>query len=372
MTTLSEEEFYLLALNSVEGIGAIRANLLLNKFETSKNIFEINSKEIKSNKQSIPEKIIDQILSKTTLKNAEEEINFCQKNNIDIVTIHSKEYPSRLKFMEDRPLILFKKGNIYPNIKKTIAIVGTRKSTEYGHKFLENFFAELASVQDLAVISGLAHGIDYKGHSLSIEHKIPTIAVMGLALNKIYPSQNTNLAKNILKENGGWLTETNSTDKTTQGVFPRRNRIIAGLSDVLFVVETDVKGGSVITAHLANEYSKEVFALPGRITDAQSRGCNDLIQKNLAQIVNSPSDIIDFMNWQSASNKKISKAIEIDFEGSANQKKVLDLIRVHPKIELEKISNDSQIPHSQLVEILLELELEGWIHTLPGNKYELI
>ncbi len=370
--TLSEEDFYLLALNSVEGIGSIRANILLNKFETSKNIFDAKFSKTNSDIQSIPSKILDQIISKSTLEAAEREILFCEKHKIEIVTINSSEYPSRLKIMDDKPLVLFKKGSIYPGIKRTIGIVGTRKSTDYGHKFLDNFFEELKSIRDICVISGCAYGIDHKAHSLSIDHKIPTIAVMGLALNKIYPSQNTNLANSILRENGGWMTETNSNDIATQGVFPRRNRIIAGLSDVLLVVETDIKGGSIITAKLANEYNKDVFALPGRVTDAQSRGCNDLIQKNMAQIINSPYDIIDFMNWSTKSNKKLSKTVEIDFLGSVIQKKVLELIRIHPKIDLENIIMKADLSHGQIIETLLELELEGLIRILSGNKYELI
>jgi DNA processing protein len=176
----------------------------------------------------------------------------------------------------------------------------------------------------------------------------------------------------ILNQDGGWLTETTSQDIATQGVFPRRNRIIAGLSDALLVVETDIKGGAVITAHLANDYNREVFALPGRINDPQSRGCNNLIKNNLAHIVNTPYDIIEQMAWGEKTNKNISKAIEIDFEGSSAQKKCLEIIRMYPKIELEKLMFETKFNHSMLVECLLELELEGMIVTLPGNKYELV
>jgi DNA processing protein len=372
MTNLSEEDFYLIALNTVEGIGAIRANLLLDKFTNSKQVFEANRSQISSGTRSIPDKVLNQILTKSTLISAEKEVEFCLKNQIDIISIHNQQYPSRLRFMEDRPLVLYKKGNIHPKIKKTIAIVGTRKSTDYGHRFLDNFFQELTEIKDIAVISGLAYGIDYKAHQLSIDHNIPTIAVMGLALDKIYPAAHTNLAKNILKHDGGWLTETSTHDIATQGVFPRRNRIIAGLSDALLIVETDMKGGAVITAHLANDYNREVFALPGRLNDPQSRGCNNLIKNNLAQIVNSPYDIIEQMGWEEKTNKKISLAIELDFEGPTSQKKCLELIRMNPKIELERLMLETKYSHSELVESLLELELGGLIVALPGNKYELI
>ena len=372
MNELTEEDFYTLALTTIEGIGALRAQQLLARHESAKNIFELNQKVLKSSIQGFPDKIIQKILSKDALKDAEDEISFCNINGIKIISSHNPNYPVRLKALEDRPSILYTKGEVFPHIQKTIAIVGTRKSTDYGHRFLDQLFQDLKSVSNILVVSGLAHGIDHRAHSLALDHDIPTIGVMGIALDKIYPTANHNLAKNILKSGGGWMTETSSKDKTSQGVFPRRNRIIAGLADAVLVVETDIKGGSVITAHMANDYGKDVYALPGRISDAQSRGCNDLIQKNLARIIHQASDIIEEMNWIKKTNKKIPKGIEIDFEGSANQKKILDLIRIHPRIDLERLTFESNLSHSSLVEILLELELENYISTLPGNKYELI
>jgi DNA processing protein len=372
MNELTEEDFYILALTTIEGIGALRAQQLLVRHQSAKNIFQLNQKVLKPSIQGFPDKIIQKILSKDALKDAEDEILFCNKNGIKIISLQNSNYPARLKALEDRPSIIYTKGEIFPQIQKTIAIVGTRRSTDYGHRFLDQFFQELKSVPNILVVSGLAHGIDHRAHSLALEHNIPTIGVMGIALDKIYPTANYNLAKNILKSGGGWMTETSSKDKTSQGVFPRRNRIIAGLADAVLVVETDIKGGSVITAHMANDYGKDVYALPGRISDAQSRGCNDLIQKNLARIIHQPSDIIEEMNWIKKTNKKIPKGIEIDFEGSANQKKILDLIRIHPRIDLERLTLESNLSHSILVEILLELELENYISTLPGNKYELI
>lgn len=372
MEGLTEEEYYLLALGSIEGIGAIRANSLLQKFQTAKAVFDAPKAAFYQGKSTIlPVKIIQDILSKSSFQRADEEMKFCKKNDIDIRTIYSKEYPARLRTMEDRPLLIYKRGNIHPHTQKTLAIVGTRKSTEYGHKFLESLFQNLKELNNIAVISGLAIGIDYKAHQLALEHNIPTIGVMGLALDRIYPSGNNNLAKSILSANGGWLTETSSRDKITQGVFPRRNRIIAGMSDAILVVETDVEGGAVITAQFGNEYNKEVYALPGRINDPQSRGCNELIYNNLASIVSSPNTIIDSMNWESSATMKKPKVIEIDFEGSEHEKKVLDTIRKFPKIELEKLSTEADLPHSKLVEVLLGLELDNWIVALPGNKYEL-
>ena len=366
------EEFYLLALQSIDGLGPIKSNLLLSGFTKASEIFQTSPKELRTRWKGLGEKVIQQIIDMSSFQKAEKELEFCSKNGIDIVSTQSENYPARLKHLPDKPLVLFKKGNIFPKIKKTLAIVGTRKSTDYGHRYLERFFDELKELKDICVISGLALGIDQKAHSLSVKHNIPTLAVMGLGLGTIYPSQNTNLAKEILSKGGGWMTETSSQDKTAQGVFPRRNRLIAGLCDALLVIETDIKGGSVITAQLANDYNKDVFALPGRFSDAQSKGCNNLIQKNIASLVNLPTDLIETMSWNTSSNKKTPQSIEIDFEGSAAQKKILETIRVHPQIELENLLAKTELEHSQLVENVLELELEGLISTLPGNKYELI
>lgn len=369
---ISEVDFHIMALQAIDGLGPIKANLLLKGFHQPMDLFRASRKDLKTKCPAINEDILKQIIDKQTFNEVETELKFCEKHKIEVVTFYNETYPVRLHLLEDKPLVLYKRGDLLPKVKRSLAIVGTRKSTEYGHKFLEQLFNELKEIKNLAIISGLAMGIDQKAHALSVKNNIPTLAVMGLSLDKIYPAQNTNLAKSILEAEGGWISETSSQSKTSQGVFPRRNRLIAGLCDGLVVVETDMKGGSVITAMLANDYGKDVFALPGRISDPQSRGCNDLIKKNLASIVNTPKDLIEAMSWDTHTNKKIPKTLELDFEGTSMQKNVLDVIRKTPKIELEKLLFQSQLEHGQLVETLLELELQGMINTLPGNKYELI
>jgi len=369
---ISQEDFYLMALQAIDGLGPIKSNMLLKGFSKPSEIFKASKRDLKQAAGSLGEDILNQIVKKSSLEEVDIELKFCEKNQIEIISYHSENYPVRLHLMEDKPLVLYKKGNVYPKIKRSLAIVGTRKSTEYGHKFLDQLFDELISIKNLCVISGLALGIDQKAHALCVKHKIPTLAVMGLSLDRIYPAQNTNLAKAILAEDGGWISETSSQSKTSQGVFPRRNRLIAGLCDAILVVETDVKGGSVITALLANDYGKDVFALPGRTTDAQSRGCNDLIKKHLASLVNTPKDMIEAMSWHTYTNKNLPRTLELDFEGTSTQKNVLEVIRKFPKIDWENLMHQAQLDYGQLVEALLELELQGVIHALPGNKYELI
>lgn len=368
--TISNEDYLLLALSFVEGIGVIRAHQLLRHFESIESVYK--AKWIDFAAIGFNKKIVDQIISKSTFQKADTELEFAFKNNIDVLTFNHKDYPARLNLLEDKPMVVYVKGNIHSQIKKSLAIIGTRKSTEYGAKFLEDFFEELKHVQNIAVISGLAMGIDYKAHKLSLKHGVPTIAVMGVSLHSIYPAYHTRMAEEILEQNGGWITETSSQDYTNQGVFPKRNRIIAGMSDALFVVETNVKGGSMITANLGNDYNKDVFALPGRVNDISSKGCNDLIQNNKAHLVNKPLDLLEMMHWTEKTNKKLPITIELDFEGTDLQKKIINMVRNFPKINIEKLSETLNLTSTELAESLVTLELDGILRTLPGNKYEIV
>jgi DNA processing protein len=218
----------------------------------------------------------------------------------------------------------------------------------------------------------LAQGIDSKAHWASIKYEIPTVAVMAISLGQIYPAINKRLSEKILEKNGGWITETSSQETASAGLFPRRNRIIAALSDATFVVETNLKGGSIITAKLANEYHRDVFALPGRYNDNFSKGSNALIQNNQAVLVNSPEDIINYMNWGEKSLRKINPNIEIPFEGSTYQKKVLELIRNTPQINIERLNIEMQNEIGSLAEALVNLELSGYIRSKAGNQYEIV
>ena len=369
--SMDKDDYLLLALSFVDGIGVIRANQLIQHFGSVASVFEAKAIDF-STLSFLNKKIVQQIVEKTSFQKADMELEFALKHGVEILTLNHARYPARLKTLEDKPLVLYAKGNVHPQIKKTLAIIGTRKSTDYGAKFLEDFFEELKSIQDIAVISGLAMGIDYKAHKLCLKHQIPTIAVMGVALHSIYPAYHKSMAEEILATQGGWITETSSQDYINQGVFPKRNRIIAGMSDALFVVETNLKGGSMITANLGNDYNKEVFALPGRINDNASKGCNHLIQTNRALLVNKPTDIPEVMQWKQQTNKNVPMAIELDFNGTALQNKLVNILRNHPKIDIEKLSEYTHLTSSELAESLVTLELDSIIRTLPGNKYELI
>jgi|694.fasta_scaffold62036_2 DNA processing protein len=372
--SLSENEhFLMLALSFVEGIGIHRANQLLANFRSAKNIFDADKLDLAS-QSYLSKNIIAQIQSKDSWKQAEIEIAFAKKNDIKIINYLHPEYPKRLIPLDDKPIVLYKKGNIHSDIKKSLAIVGTRKSSEYGGKFLEHLFEELGSLKSLAIISGMAQGIDYKAHTMAVKKGIPTVGVMGIALNSIFPAAHTKLAKELLEQNGGWITETSSQDKLSPGLFPRRNRIIAAMCDALFVVETNLKGGSMITAQLAMDYNKEIFALPGRYNDSFSKGCNHLIQNNMAALVNTPQDILTYMNWDGSSNKAVPNNIEIDFEGTALQKKLIEIIRKTPKVDIEKLTMlaGDRYTSGEMAEALITMELDGIIRTLPGNKYEIV
>jgi DNA processing protein len=371
MIDKNNEHFNLLGLSFLDGIGIIKANQLLDYFGSATAIFDSKAIDLATS-QILNKKQIQQVLSKETLKFAEIEFEFCDKNKIEILSPLSDEYPKRLNVLEDKPIILFKKGNIHPKVTKSIAIVGTRKSSEYGGRFIELFLEKLKDVPDVITVSGLAQGIDSKAHWASIKYEIPTVAVMAISLGQIYPAINKRLSEQILEKNGGWITETSSQETASAGLFPRRNRVIAALSDATFVVETNIKGGSIITAKLANEYHRDVFALPGRYNDNFSKGSNALIQNNQAILVNSPEDIINYMNWGEKSLRKINPNIEIPFEGSLYQKKVLELIRNTPQINIERLNIEMQNENGSLAEALVNLELNGYIRSKAGNQYEIV
>jgi DNA processing protein len=363
--------FHLLALSLIEGIGNVKINQLLSHFKSAENVFQASKTDFYEVK-GFNISLIEAILSKSTFQQAEEEINFCLQHHLEIITYQDERYPLRLLSLEDRPLILFTKGNIHGKIKKALSIVGTRKSTEYGNKFLEILFDELKTQKDLVTISGLALGVDTKAHGHSIKANIPTLAVMAFPLNKIYPTTNQKLAIEIIEHEGGWITESVSREKMVQGLFPRRNRIIAALCDALLVVETDIKGGSIITANIANDYHKDVYALPGRYQDPHSRGCNYLIKNRKAEMILSVDDFIEDLGWKKSSNKKLNPNLQIEFEGNDEQKFILDIIRRNPGIDVDMLSFQSKKSTSQLAESLIVLELEGIIRTLPGKKYEIV
>ena len=271
--------------------------------------------------------------------------------------------------MLDGPLVLFQKGNVDLKQKKLISIVGTRKITTHGIDFTEKLIADLA-VFNPVIISGFAYGTDITAQKTAIEHKLQTIGCMAHGLNQIYPKVHKKYEKDVLAH-GGFFTDFCSDDAFDRNNFLKRNRIIAGLSEATIVIESAEKGGSLVTAEMANGYNREVFAVPGRHSDKMSIGCNNLIKKQQAMLMTSAADLIYMLNWDIENKPKVRQT-QLFVELNEEEKIVVEAMKSLQKTELDPLALNCNIPTSKLSTILLNLELKGMVRPLPGKQFELI
>jgi DNA processing protein len=360
---------YQLALCDVPNIGHVQAKTLCEHFGSAQDVFRAG--------RSILERIegIGEIRARS-IKNfkdfhlAEKEIAFIQRYDIAPLFFRDKNYPQRLLNSYDPPILLFYKGSADLNASKIISIVGTRRNSEYGRTMTEKLVKDL-SAYDVLIISGLAFGIDTMAHKAALNNGLNTIGVIGHGLDTIYPQQNTGLAKEMIKQ-GGLLTEFRSQTKPDKHNFPSRNRIVAGISDATIVVETDIKGGSMITANTAFGYNRDVFAIPGRTTDVKSSGCNFLISQNKAALVEDGKQLAQMLGWKENPLKKSMKQPEIFVELTDNEQAVADIIRIKERISVDELNISSGLSTSHLASTLLNLELKNVVQSLPGRIYQLV
>jgi DNA processing protein len=354
-----------LALWAVPGIGSITARKLIAYAGSVEGVFGL-SKTMLLKIPGIGPQLASAILNSEGFKKAEDEMAFADKYKINIHTFFDTTYPYRLKQCEDAPLVLFSKGAPINENRKYIAMVGTRNATQYGKDFCERFIEDL-SVRgyESVIVSGLAYGIDIAAHKAALKNKMPTYGVLAHGLDSIYPTQHRKVAAEMM-EQGGLITE------FMQGVFPdknnfvRRNRIIAGMCDALIVVESDVKGGSLLTAGMANSYNRDVFAVPGRITDKYSSGCNLFIKSNRAALLEKVADLEYQMGWQS-SEKIVQKQLFANFEGE--EKVIMDVFETQNNLNIDTICQESGLPMAKVSALLLTLEFAGHIKCLPGKIF---
>lgn len=365
----SSSFFYIMALTRVEGVGAITAKRLLSHYKNPEDLFKASTKELLS-LETIGPFLAKKINQFHQFDRVEKEVNYAHKNNIEIVTILDEHYPALLKHCIDAPIVLFKKGTASLNFHHSLSIVGTRNMTLMGAENIKKITQEMKPYQP-TIVSGYAFGVDICAHLAAIENQLPTIAVLGHGLQTTYPSLHKKHNAAIV-ENGCFLTEFWSTDTINRENFVRRNRIAAGLSQATLVVESAIKGGSLITAQMANDYGREVFALPGRTTDLYSEGCNYLIKTNQAQLLTHAADVAYLLNWDLELQvvKKIQPQLFIDL--SDQEQLVYDYLKGKQKELLDIISIDLQLPVHQMSVLLLNLELKGLVQPLPGKMYQLI
>ncbi len=367
MIVENEQLLYDIALTLLPGIGAKTSRLLIERFGDAKNVFAAPLKEIKLI-DGIGEVKAKVFKDPEILKRAEQEVSFVVRNNIKTYRLGGN-YPTRLNQCSDAPVLLYFKGNANFEAKRIVSIVGTRKNTDYGHKLCEELVIGLKHVDDLLVVSGLALGIDAIAHKTCVTHGLPTVGVLGHGMDHIYPANHKSLAKQMV-ENGGVMTEFISGTIPDRSNFPMRNRIVAGLADVTVVVESNSTGGALITARMASGYNREVAAYPGRITDARSAGCNDLIRTNIAGMITNADDLIEMMGWQDKNKKKpVQQKLFINF--SPDEQKIVDLLQSKDMVHADEFYHYTGLSSSTLAATLLQLEMTGILKTLPGKYYRI-
>lgn len=358
-----------IALSFIPKIGPVIARNLVAYIGSVDGIF----KETAGRLQKIPNigpKLVSNIINnKKYFSKAEKEIEFIIKNNINVRFFLDNNYPLRLKNCPDAPMILYIKGDVDFNYNKVISIVGTRNATEIGIENCKNLVKNLKSHNPI-IVSGLAYGIDICAHNAALENGLDTIAVLGHGLDNLYPSIHKPIANKIIN-NGALVSDFSSETKFLKTNFVRRNRIIAGLSDATIVIESAMKGGALITADIANSYNRDVFAFPGRITDKYSVGCNKLIKSNKAALIESVSDIEYIMGWKhNAINNNIQKKLFVEL--TDDEKKILSVINDNDLITIDIICLKVNMPSSKVSPILLNLEFQGLVKSLPGKAYKKI
>ncbi|MCX6209029.1 MAG: DNA-processing protein DprA [Bacteroidetes bacterium] len=363
---MNKDLLYQISLTQIDGIGAVQAKLLLEHFQDAESIFKASKKEL-SLIEGIGTVRAASIKQFDTFKDAENEISFIEKHHIQPLFIGNKNYPQNLLHCYDAPTMLYYRGTCSLNTAKSISIIGTRTNSEYGKQITEQLIEDLAN-ENITVYSGLAFGIDAIAHKSAVKNNLTTIGVLAHGLDTIYPSQHKTLAKEMLL-NGGLLTEFPKGTKADKHNFPRRNRIVAGIANATIVIETAIKGGSMITAELAYNYNRDVFAVPAKITDTKSAGCLKLIYQNKAVLLTSAEQLLENMGWQ-AKPKTIKKQRELFVDLSNDEKNVLAIIESKVEISIDDIYALSNLNSSSVAASLLNLELNNLIVSLPGKIYK--
>jgi len=354
---------YKLALSFIPGIGSVTAKTLVSYLGGVKQVFEAGKREL-SRIPGIGRARSNEIVSGHAMRQAERSLKLIEKNNSQALFYLDKDYPLRLKNYVSSPLILYVKGNADLNAERMVGIVGTRNPSAEGNHNCEHIVDRLKDY-NCSVISGLAYGIDSVAHSRSLQQGIPTIAVLGSGLDRIYPQINKGLSERILG-NGSLISEFPFGTKPDRENFPKRNRIIAAFSDALIVVESAAKGGSIITAEYANAFSKDVFALPGRLSDPKSEGCNHLIKTHKAHMFQKIEDLAYICRWdQIPVQQKLSFFADLD----ENEKELVDLIRKNSPAGIDFLLEHSSVSLTVISSVLLNLELRGIIKSKAGKKY---
>lgn len=369
-----EECLYSIALTRIKGVTLTVALHLVKTLGSAQKAFDLEAI-----KPLVTPKIFASLSTAITagkseaLERAASELEFCTKKNIRVLPYHDDDYPYRLREIEDAPIVLFFTGNANLNAKHVISIVGTRKISEYGKDICNRFLPKLKDIApDALILSGLAYGVDICAHRASLENNLPTVGILAHGLDRIYPSMHRDTAVKMLN-NGGLLTEYMSQTNPDKGNFVRRNRIVAGMADATIVVESAEKGGALITASLAFDYSRDVFAFPGRINDEYSAGCNKLIAEQKATLITSANDFAKAMNWEinhadiAAKQPTLFPVLTEDEEKIWNE-----LAGKTEGVTANVLCVSLNIPIHRIISTLSTMITNGWVKQLCGGRYKLL
>ncbi|MBI2720718.1 MAG: DNA-protecting protein DprA [Bacteroidetes bacterium] len=365
------ELLYQIGLTLIEGIGDINAKNLLAYCGSSAEVF----KQKKAHLLKIPgigtylaQSIVN---SRNVLIRAEKEMEFIEKFKITPLFFSNENYPQRLKYCSDSPIMLYYKGNADLNKEKIVSVVGTRKPSEYGKEKTKQLIEDLKS-SNAIILSGLAYGVDVLAHKTALDEGLETVGVLAHGLDRIYPQLHDNIAKKMISQ-GGLLTDFMSGTNPDAVNFPKRNRIVAGLCDALVVIESKRQGGSLITATIASSYNKDVFAFPGKAGDVLAEGSNGLIKQNKAGLIENAADLLYAMQWEEKENKKDhSKQTALLINLSDEEKLILKAFETKTEIHMDEFCHSTQMPISKIAGLLLQMEFSNIIKSKPGKMYERI
>ncbi len=352
------------ALGFLKGIGPIRMNTMLSKLDDYYLFFSLPLRDLAAY-TGLSEFILSQMNRSEAIILAKKELEACHKLGITYRFILDEDYPRRLRQCPDAPTILYQKGATDLNSRRIIGVVGSRVHTEYAHELISELCSGL-SHSDVVIVSGLALGVDGLAHHYSLKNNLKTVGVMGHGLAEVFPKKNIRLAQQMLDSGGAMVSEYSVFSSPIRENFPVRNRIVAGLVDALVVVESKERGGAMITAELANDYNRDVFAFPGSVKQLHSAGCNALIKKQKAHLISHAEDLLNLMGWESC--PKPDPQFKMAIENSLEELKLLNLFRQYEYLFFDQVVMKSGLSASSLHGFLLTLQLKGQIKIIGGNR----
>ena len=365
-----------IALTKLNGLSLLNARTLLDLLGSASEVFA-HRKDIVGVIPDASQRLVAAFdHTDEALRLAEEEMKFVEQKRLRVLTLNDVDYPQRLRECEDAPLVLYYCGSANLNSQRVISIVGTRKCSEYGREVCNNFIADLKRYYpDTLIVSGLAYGIDVCAHRAALDNGMSTIGVLAHGLDTIYPSMHRQIAADMVHRQGGLLTEYGVHTTPEKGNFVRRNRIVAGMCDACIVVESSERGGSLITAELAMEYNRDVFAFPGRVYDEYSRGCNNLIRRQQATLLTCAADLLDAMGWDNPLKKDSKRKVvqrELFPDLTDEERALVNTLNDVDDKHINQIAIDANIPYSRASMILFDLEMKGIVKALGGARYRIM